>query len=92
MATLVREIDERARIEEALEPLRLPKGVQLVRFERITDSVGDPAYRFFFSIPKSYSLEKRALRALNDVRDQIFNLLLPLSLDRWPYVRFVEVD
>ncbi len=84
------QLDEETVIRETVAQIELPEGVRLLRIESAEESDGDLAWRIVFSVSKKLPLNKRTMAQLQAVRKAVRDVIFPLNLDKWHFVRFIE--
>ena len=91
MAALVQRSPQELAVEARIRLLLLPKGVQLKSVYFDLDHSGDESVYVVFSVSKREGLGPARIKSLGQLREEVFSALDELALDRFVYVRFVDV-
>jgi len=81
-------MDELERIKDAVEQLQLPDYVRDVKYKLRDDWTGEPAVSIFVILDDA-EVEKESFGPNSiDIGNQIFDAVMALGTERWPFVRF----
>ncbi len=90
-ATLLASPAQEKRVREALETVRLPQGVRLLRFSLDTDHTGDPAVRVVYGVSRRFPLTAARGRELAALSRATADAVLNGGVDRFAYTTFEDV-